>query len=216
MSTRYDQFCALARAAEVLGERWTLLIIRELMIGPKRFSDIKERLNGISASVLSQRLSSMEEDGLIERAYLEPPAASNIFQLTETGRALEPAVYALIRWGGRLLMPARPGERREPEWMGLVLQAYARTGRVPRKTFELRVRQNGAEAVFGVAGSTNGTVISAGPLDAQARLVAGFEELLGLMSGRVGTREAIRDGLVTADGDLDALASLPLMFDQRH
>src|SRR5438445_9283738 len=145
------------------------------MLGPRRFSDLKGRLDGISASVLSQRLFQMEENGLIERAYLEPPAASNVFQLTETGHALESAIYALIRWGGRFLMPARPGDRREPEWTGLVLQAYARKGRVPKKTFEVHIRENGSEAVFGVTGTSKGTVISAGPAEADARLGAGFE-----------------------------------------
>src|SRR5256712_7819045 len=112
----YPQFCALARALELLGERWTLLIVRELLLGPKRFSDLKGRLDGISSSVLSQRLSRLEEDGLVQRSYLQPPAASTVFDLTALGRALEPAMFDLIRWGGRFLYPARPNERREPEW----------------------------------------------------------------------------------------------------
>lgn len=216
MSTRYDQFCALARAAEVLGERWTLLIVRELMLGPKRFSDLKDRLDGISASVLSQRLTKMEEDGLIERAYLQPPAASNVFQLTELGHALEPAVYSLIRWGGRLLMPPRPGERREPEWMRLVLQAYAREGRVPRKTFELRVRENGGESRVWVAGTGAGTIVSADERKPDASLSAGFETLLGIMSGRLDVATAIEDGLINAEGDIEALDLLPGMFGERR
>lgn len=212
MTTRYPQFCALARAAEFLGERWTLLIIRELLLGPKRFSDLKGHLDGVSASVLSQRLSQMEENGLIERAYLEPPAASNVFQLTETGRALRPAIFELIRWGGRFLMPPRSGERREPEWTSLVLQAYARPGPVPQKSFNLHIRENGYEAVFAVTGTSGGTVISAGPAEADARLCAGFEDVLGLMSGRIDPRQPRGEGLIETEGDQEALACFSQMF----
>ena len=212
MTAKYDQFCALARAAELLGERWTLLVVRELLLGPKRFSDLKARLDGVSASVLSQRLDSLIEFGLIERSYLPPPAASTVFQLAEAGLALRPAVFELIRWGGRFLLPARPGERREPEWIGLVLQAYARKGRVPRQRFELTVLENGSEAVFGVSGTPRGTVISAGPMEADARLSAGFEDLLGLMSGRIDPREPFGAGPINAEGDAATLASFSQMF----
>ena len=212
MTAKYDQFCALARAAEILGERWTLLITRELLLGPKRFSDVKGRLDGINASVLSQRLDSLIEYGLIERSYLPPPAASMVFQLTEAGLALRPAIFELIRWGGRFLMPPRPGERREPEWTGLVLQAYARKGRVPRKRFEFRIRENGSEAVFAVTGTSEGTVISAGPAEADARLWAGFEDALGLMSGRIDPRQPRGEGFIETEGDPEALARFSQMF----
>src|SRR5687768_10658821 len=98
--TVYPQFCAVARALEILGERWTLLIVRELLLGPKRFSDLKGRLDGISSSVLTQRLSRLEGDGLVRRTYLEPPAASTVFELTQHGWSLEQPLFALIRWGG--------------------------------------------------------------------------------------------------------------------
>src|SRR6266852_4653604 len=103
MSTRYDQFCALARAAEILGERWTLLIVRELLLGPRRFSDLRERLDGVSPSVLTERLGRIEKIGLVRRSVLPPPAASTVYELTEHGDALRPAVHELIRWGGRFL-----------------------------------------------------------------------------------------------------------------
>ena len=212
MSIRYDQFCALARAAEILGERWTLLITRELLLGPKRFSDLKGRLDGISGSILSQRLDSLIKYGLVERSYLPPPAASMVFQLTDGGLALRPAIFELIRWGGRFLMPARPGERREPEWTSLVLQAYARPGPVPKKSFNLHIRENGHEAVFAVTGTSEGTVISTGPAEADARLCAGFEDVLGLMSGRIDPRQPRGEGLIETEGDPEALACFSQMF----
>ncbi len=109
--TRYRQFCALARAAEVIGERWTLLVVRELLLGPKRFSDLRDRLDGISPSVLTERLGRAEVLGLVRQSILPPPAASTVYELTEDGRALEPAILELIRWGGRYLLPARKGDR---------------------------------------------------------------------------------------------------------
>src|SRR5437667_4604979 len=107
---RYRQFCALARAAELLAERWTLLIIRELLLGPKRFTDLREGLEHVSTSVLAQRLAAMESSGLVHRVDLGPPVASPTYALTDDGAALRPAVHELIRWGGRFLLPPRRGE----------------------------------------------------------------------------------------------------------
>jgi DNA-binding HxlR family transcriptional regulator len=216
VATRYPQFCALARSLEMLGERWTLLIVRELLLGPKRFSDLKERLEGISASVLSQRLSRLEEDGLIQRGYLQPPAASNVFELTEFGRALEPAVFELIRWGARALYPARPGERREPEWLGLVLRAYARKGRVPRRSFEVRLKENGHEATFYVRGTAKGTIVSTEPTACDVRVALSIDTLFGLGSGRISASDAISGGLAESEGDAGTLAVFPDLFDMRR
>ena len=92
---RYAQFCPLARAAEVVGERWTLLIARELLLGPKRFSDLREALAGVSSSVLADRLARLERRDVVAWRRLPPPAAARVYELTETGRALEPVVLAL-------------------------------------------------------------------------------------------------------------------------
>ena len=121
---QYKQFCALARAAEILGERWTLLIVRELLLGPQRFTDLLERLHDVSTSVLTERLSRLEEFGVVEKAYLPPPAASSVYRLTEVGEAVRPAIYELIHWGGRFLFPSRPGDHFQPDWLRLVLMSY--------------------------------------------------------------------------------------------
>ncbi|MBN2081590.1 transcriptional regulator [bacterium] len=104
MSKRsYNQFCALALALDVVGERWTLLIVRELMLGPKRFTDIQEGLPGIGTNLLSARLKELEGLGLIHRYKLPPPAASTVYELTEKGRTLEDVITALTQWGTWLL-----------------------------------------------------------------------------------------------------------------
>src|SRR2546423_254976 len=86
--TRYSQFCALARATEVLGERWTFLIIRELLLGPKRFSDLSQRLDGVSPTLLTARLGSLIESGVVRRTALPSPFNAQVYELTEVGRRL--------------------------------------------------------------------------------------------------------------------------------
>ena len=157
---RYAQFCALARAAELVGERWTLLIVRELLLGPRRFVDLRARLRGVSPSVLTERLARAETAGLVRRRALPPPAAAATYELTDHGEALRPVVHELIRWGGRFLLPMRRGERVEPEWMRLALAACARRGPTPARAFRVRVVARGApEAVLRVAGGARGTVV---------------------------------------------------------
>src|SRR3990170_4910731 len=97
---RYSQFCALARAAEILGERWTLLIIRELLLRQKRFSDLSDRLSGVSPTVLTARLNALVEHGVVQRVTLPPPFNAQVYELTPIGLGLKPAIRELIRWGG--------------------------------------------------------------------------------------------------------------------
>src|SRR6516162_5414456 len=118
--TRYNQFCALARAAEIVGERWTLLIIRELLLAPMRFGDLRARLDDISPALLTDRLNALMEAGVVQRAVL-------------------PAIRELIRWGGRFLFPMRKGETFEPDWVLLALEAIARRTAVPQCRIGLRI-----------------------------------------------------------------------------
>src|SRR5919198_3255075 len=110
----YDQWCAVARSLDVVGERWTLLIVRDLLIGPKRYSDLLAGLPGIGTNLLAQRLRELEARGLVERSTLPPPAATNVYRLTATGAALEPVVHALGRWGFQFLGLPRPSDAMLP------------------------------------------------------------------------------------------------------
>src|SRR2546421_12497777 len=95
----YQQFCGIARALDLAGERWALLVVRELVLGPKRFTDLRAGLPGIGSNVLAARLKELEQNGVVARRRLPPPAASAVYELTEYGRELEEVVLAFGRWG---------------------------------------------------------------------------------------------------------------------
>src|SRR4051812_22829584 len=98
---RYEDACAAAHALDLVGERWTLLVMRELMLGPKRFSDLRADLPGISANVLTQRLEQLEAAGVLTRRKLPPPASSHVYELTAWGYESEPIFQTLGRWATR-------------------------------------------------------------------------------------------------------------------
>jgi len=102
----YDDGCAAAHALDLVGERWALLVVRELLLGPKRFTDLRAGLPGASPNVLSQRLRELEGAGILRRRKLPPPAASRVYELTEWGEELEPVIVRLGRWGAR--SPSKP------------------------------------------------------------------------------------------------------------
>src|SRR3954451_13767324 len=128
MSKRsYNQYCAMARALDALGERWTLLVIRELLSGPKRFKDLLEGLPGIGTNLLAARLKNLESEGLLCRVTLPPPAGSTVYELTERGREIEPVLIGLARWGLGLLGAPRPSDVFRPVWAVQAMKATFRS-----------------------------------------------------------------------------------------
>src|ERR671933_393953 len=113
---RYKQYCALARTLDVVGDRWTLLIVRELAPGPRRFTDLLDGLPGVSRNLLTRRLRALEAAGIIARQELPPPAARQVYELTEDGRDLAVAMAPLIAWGARRLGDRKQRERFRPQW----------------------------------------------------------------------------------------------------
>ena len=107
MATRrtYGDRCGIARALDLVGERWALLVVRELLLGPKRFTDLRSGLPNLSPDVLSQRLRELEQAALVRRRKLAPPAGSRVYELTERGLALEPVILELGRWGSQTPLP---------------------------------------------------------------------------------------------------------------
>jgi DNA-binding HxlR family transcriptional regulator len=117
MTRSYDQYCPLARALDVVGDRWTMLVMRELFLAPKRFTDLQQRLEGIAPNLLSRRLKDLESAGLIRRRRLDPPAASTVYELTEKAVGLEAAMLDLAKWGVQFLGSYEGDEAFELEWL---------------------------------------------------------------------------------------------------
>ena len=124
MTRSYNQHCTLAHALDLVGERWTLLIVRELLAGPRRYTDLANGLVTVPSNVLAARLRDMEALGLVERKPLPAPAESvNVYELTEDGAALGDAVAALSRWGMRSLPPTTDGRSLRAHWLMPVMEA---------------------------------------------------------------------------------------------
>src|SRR3954463_6037497 len=104
----YGDRCGIARALDIVGERWALLVVRELLLGPKRFTDLRAGLPHLGPDVLAQRLRDLETAGIVRRRTLAPPAASRVYELTDRGQELEPVILALGRWGSAAPFP--PGD----------------------------------------------------------------------------------------------------------
>src|SRR4051812_14453434 len=156
MARSYGDRCGIARALDVLGERWSLLVVRELLLGPKRFTDLRAGLPNVGPDVLSQRLRDLEEAGIVSRAKLPPPAASRVYGLTERGKALEAVVLELGRWGSSEPFP--PDSELGPDAAVLALKTMfdAARARDLEATYELRFgedvyRLRVADGVFDAA-----------------------------------------------------------------
>jgi DNA-binding HxlR family transcriptional regulator len=104
----YGDSCGIARGLDVAGERWGLLIVRELLLGPKRFTDLREGLPNVGPDMLAQRLRDLEGAGVVRRRKLPPPVGARVYELTERGAELEPVLHALGRWGSRVPLPDEP------------------------------------------------------------------------------------------------------------
>ena len=210
---RYAQFCPLARAAELIGGRWTLLVIRELFVGPQRFTDLRRRLRDVSSSVLASRLASLEAQGLLERRLLPPPAACSVYELSAAGRALYPAFLELTRWGLRFLSAPQPGDQLEPEWVRLGLAAFARRSPVPVCSIEVTIPAAASGVSFLVRGGESGTHLAdAGP-PAELHLRADALVVLGLASGALDAVQELRAGHLEVSGDPELLTRFPDLFD---
>ncbi|MBV9940850.1 MAG: helix-turn-helix transcriptional regulator [Solirubrobacterales bacterium] len=150
MKRTYGDACGIARALDVVGERWALLVVRELLLGPKRFTDLRAGLPHLSPDVLAQRLRELEQAGVVRRVKLPPPAGSRVYELTEWGRELEPVVLGLGLWGSsRAPFPSDHGEL-GADSLVLALKTLfepARANGLVGRTYELRL---GDEAVFAV------------------------------------------------------------------
>jgi len=201
----YDQYCAVARALDVVGERWTLLLVRELLTGPKRFKDLLDGLPGIGTTLLTARLKDLEGHGIIRRVTLPPPAGSRVYELTDLGRSLEPVIMSLSRWGLRLLGAPRQEDDLQPGWAMVALQSTLKPPAAggSRETYEFRVD----DEVFHVRAEGDDVETRQGPASDPDLIVGGdTETLLGIATGRLGPAEAVELGVIRVEGNRDALS----------
>jgi DNA-binding HxlR family transcriptional regulator len=118
----YQRYCPVSHALDLIGERWALLIVHELMEGPLRFTDLEDHLDGIGSNILSARLKSLEQGGLLRKRKLPPPAASVVYELTDYGRAVEPVIRELAWWGVRTMGPPDEDDEPSPGWLAHALR----------------------------------------------------------------------------------------------
>jgi DNA-binding HxlR family transcriptional regulator len=209
----YPQFCALARAAELIGERWTLLIIRELLLGPKRFGDLLDHLDGVSPTLLTSRLTELSENNIVRKISLPRPVNAQLYELTEIGREIQPAIRELIRWGGRFLFPPVPGDTFEPDWVLLGLDAIAKQTPVPKLSIGLIVTHGSKSAPFTIAGGPAGTTIVKGGAGHKGLLEAPFDAVLQIIGKAVTLDDATASGRAKVSGSATLVRKLPQLFD---
>jgi DNA-binding HxlR family transcriptional regulator/putative sterol carrier protein len=212
---RYKQYCALARALDVVGDRWTLLIIRELRPGPRRFTDLVDGLPGISRKLLTERLRDLERDGLIARSDLPPPAARQVYELTEDGRDLATAMAPLIAWGSRRIGERGPGETFRARW-----PAVAMVGLADREAAQ------GVSDIyqFVVDESAFHFIVDDGSIelrdgrteDPSVVWMTDEETWTDIVSGKTTTSAATAAGALTIAGDGQAVRRLRKIFSRDH
>lgn len=205
MSKRtYGQYCGLARGLDVLGERWTFLIVRELMLGARRYSELERALDGIGTNLLAERLKSLQASGVIER---DGDSRRGAYVLTEVGRELEPAVLSLARWGVLHFGAPQPGEDVSGEWAVLGIRALIDDERTEgmRDRFLFDIEGQQSHLVL-----DDGSVQAAvGPIeDWDVRITADGPTLMAVGARVRAVDEAISSGDMRVEGDLSRLGDL--------
>jgi DNA-binding HxlR family transcriptional regulator len=192
----YDQYCSAARALDVVGDRWTLLIVRELLAGPRRYTDLHADLPGVSTDVLASRLKDMERDGLATRRRLPPPGAAFVYEVTSRGRQLLPVLQALGEWGQAELGERRATDAVRAHWFALpLLRLLDGEGLV-----EVRLE----EGLFHLyAGAEDGPVYGDGPAPGEpdVRLVLDTGTCTAIGRGELSLARAVREGRVEVSGE---------------
>lgn len=207
----YDQYCSAARALDTVGDRWTLLIVRELLAGPRRYTDLHADLPGVSTDVLASRLKDMERDGLTTRRKLPPPGAAYVYELTLRGRELLPVLQALGKWGEGELGERRPTDALRAHWFALPLlrglegagvqgEGFDGEGLVGEGLVEVRLQEGDFHLFVGVEG---GPVYGHGPapVEPDARLVLDMDTCTAVAQGELTVFDAVRAGRIGVSGD---------------
>ncbi|MFD6104987.1 winged helix-turn-helix transcriptional regulator [Nocardia salmonicida] len=206
----YDQFCGLAHALDVVGERWTLLLVRELMSGPKRYSDLAAALDGIGTSLLAARVKQLESEGVVRRRLLDPPVASVVYELTTRGHELARAVVPLALWGARHFMSAEraPEESFRAEWALVFLADRLNSATPANLNAEYEFHIDDSVARLRVSDGKVDVVTGNDGTSADAVLRCDSATAAALAGGRMTLADAITAGLIQAEGQPESLAEL--------
>lgn len=212
---RYEQYCALARALDIAGDRWTLLIVRELAPGPRRFTDLIEGLPGISRNLLTERLRALERDGVIARRHLEPPAARQVYELTADGRDLAAAVAPLAVWGVRRLGARKAGESFPPRGPAMVLASLAdrQAAEGVSETYQYLV---GDAAFYFEVDRGSIRAHDGHARDPAVVVTTDAETWAAILAGRTRSAAAASTGALTYRGDPQARKRLERIFSREH
>ncbi len=210
MRRSYGQFCGVARALELVGERWALLIVRDLLVGPRRFTDLRQGLPRIPTNVLSTRLQELEEAGVVRRRIQPRPAGGVVYELTAYGQELEGIVLALGRWGAQALGEPRPEEIVTADSLIMALRTtfHPEAARGLRASYEIRA----GDVVIHARLDAGTLVAAAGPLPGADLVIAATAALRPLLAGEIGPDEAVERGMVRLDGDPALLARFVEVF----
>jgi DNA-binding HxlR family transcriptional regulator/putative sterol carrier protein len=207
----YGDGCAIARALDLIGERWALLVVRELLLGPKRYTDLRRGLTNASPNVLSQRLRELEHAGVVRRSKLPPPAGSRVYELTDWGRELDEVVTSLGRWGARSPAPASDAPIRSADSIILALRARfdSRAANGLRARYELRL----GEDRFSIAVEDDELDVARGGAHrADATIDTDNDTLGAVLWGGRSLSDAQRSGKITIEGDKAAVERLVRLF----
>ncbi|MGW1210696.1 winged helix-turn-helix transcriptional regulator [Streptomyces sp. NPDC002499] len=204
----FGQYCGLSRALELVGERWALLIIRDLAVRPQRYSDLLGGLPGIPTNVLSTRLKELEEAGIVERRAVSTPQRGVVYALTPAGRDLEPAVWALGRWGTTQLGEPRPGEIVTASAVVMALRAVFDSDRAAGLTATWEI--HAGDLVVHAAVTDGRLEAGSGPPPVRPDLVITFEP--DDLPSFVALMQAAKCGLVELDGSRELLDTFIRVF----
>jgi DNA-binding HxlR family transcriptional regulator/putative sterol carrier protein len=208
---RYQQYCALARALDVAGDRWTLLLVRELVPGPRRFTDLTDGLPGISRKLLTERLRDLERDGIVARRELPPPAARQVYELTDDGRDLATAMAPLIAWGARRLGDRKPEETFRSRWpaVGMAALADREAAKGVSETYQFLV---GNSAFHFTVDDGSIEVHDGRAENPDVTWAADEDTWADIASGKITVPSAAAAGAVTVAGDPQAAIRLGQIF----
>jgi DNA-binding HxlR family transcriptional regulator/putative sterol carrier protein len=207
----YRHYCAVAKALDAIGERWSLLVVRELLAGPKRYTDLQAGLPGIATDILATRLRDLEKAGILARGTLAPPAASTVYELTPFGAGLGPAITELARWGMQLLGERDADDAFRSHWFAMPLSTMFRPDRAAGTTLTVQFETD--DGTLHARVEDRDLRVLPGPADAADVVVrADVDTLAAVVREPATAAAATAAGRLTVTGQRDAVRRFAAAF----